>query len=209
MNGGMDSTPSGASGGVLCAYPGARSTRRRSAPSASASLTSVGSVGRTEPRSMRLISLRAMPLSLASCFWVRPPLLAQGQDLHGDRISAFEHGPQGARLGGIELLAISEVVVQGLAHGDKYGLMGSLGRWSRYDVPMATKLRLDPDLAAVVERARRRAVEMGELPPGPFLPYEPKISSEVADVILEMLRDGTYAEAVARIAAEDPELADQ
>lgn len=74
---------------------------------------------------------------------------------------------------------------------------------------MATKLRLDPDLAAVVERARRRAVEMGEWPRGPFPSYEPKLSAEVADAIMELLRDGTYAEAVARIAAEDPELADQ
>lgn len=74
---------------------------------------------------------------------------------------------------------------------------------------MATTLRLDPDLAAVVERARRRAVEMGELPRGPFAPHESKIPAEVADVILGLLRDGTYAEAVARIAAEDPELADQ
>jgi hypothetical protein len=74
---------------------------------------------------------------------------------------------------------------------------------------MATKLRLDPELAAVVERARRRAEEMGEVPRGPFPRFESKIPPEVAEVILEMLRDGTYAEAVARVAADDPELADQ
>lgn len=74
---------------------------------------------------------------------------------------------------------------------------------------MVTKLRLDPELAAVVERARRRAEEMGELPHKPFPPFESKIPPELAEVILELLRDGTYAEAVARIAADDPELADQ
>ncbi|MGH9245229.1 MAG: hypothetical protein ACRD29_13120 [Acidimicrobiales bacterium] len=74
---------------------------------------------------------------------------------------------------------------------------------------MGTKLRLEPELAAVVERARRRAEEMGELPRGPFPRFEATIPPAVADVLLELLRDGTYAEAVARIAAEDPELADQ
>jgi len=74
---------------------------------------------------------------------------------------------------------------------------------------MATKLRLDPDLAAVVERARRRAVESGELARGPLQPAEPVLPPDVGDVLLEMLRDGTYAEAVARTVAEDPELADQ
>ena len=76
-------------------------------------------------------------------------------------------------------------------------------------VDVATKLRLDPELAAVVERARRRAEAMGELPRAPFPPFEPKIPPEVGQVMLEMLRDGTYDQVVARIAAEDPELADQ
>ena len=35
------------------------------------------------------------------------------------------------------------------------------------------------------------------------------MSSDVADVILEVLRDGIYAEVVARIAADDSALADQ
>ena len=74
---------------------------------------------------------------------------------------------------------------------------------------MATKLRLDPELATVVERARRRAVEMGELFQGPFPAAAPILSTEVGDIILGLLRDGTYAEAVARIVADDPELTDQ
>ena len=74
---------------------------------------------------------------------------------------------------------------------------------------MTTKLRLDPELAAVVERARRRTQEVGEVPRRPSPSFESKITPEVALVILGLLRDGTYAEAVARITAEDPELADQ
>jgi hypothetical protein len=72
---------------------------------------------------------------------------------------------------------------------------------------MATKLHLDPELAGVVERARRRAEEMGELPRGPFPPFESKIPPQAADVLVEWLRDGSYEEAVARIAEEDPDLA--
>jgi hypothetical protein len=74
---------------------------------------------------------------------------------------------------------------------------------------MAGKLRLDPELAAVVEHARRRAEEMGELPRGPFPPLESRISLEAADVLLEWLRDGSYDMAVARIAEEDPDLASE
>jgi hypothetical protein len=72
---------------------------------------------------------------------------------------------------------------------------------------MATKLHLDPELACVVERARRRAVEMGELPRGPFPPFESEIPPQAADVLVEWLRGGGYDEAVARIAEEDPDLA--
>jgi len=74
---------------------------------------------------------------------------------------------------------------------------------------MATELHLDPELAEVVERARRRAEDMGELPRGPFPPFESKIPPEMADVLLEWRRDGGYDEAVAAIAAEDPDLANE
>lgn len=73
---------------------------------------------------------------------------------------------------------------------------------------MATALRLDPELSAVVQRARRRAEELGELPGEPISSLEPRISLEVGEVILELLRDGTYAAAVERIVADDPELTD-
>jgi hypothetical protein len=72
---------------------------------------------------------------------------------------------------------------------------------------VATNLRLDPELAAVVERARQRAAAAGELTPARGLPG-PAMRPEVGEVILELLRDGTYAKAVARIVAEDTELAD-
>lgn len=74
---------------------------------------------------------------------------------------------------------------------------------------MVTKLRLDPDLAATVERARQRAAEVGELPRGDGLPLDLRIPPEVGAVIGRLLRDGTYAEAVARVIADDPDLADQ
>lgn len=74
---------------------------------------------------------------------------------------------------------------------------------------MATELRLDAELAALVERARRRAEAMGELPRGPFGEFESNIPPEAAEAILGWLRDGGYDEAVARIAAEDPDLANE
>jgi hypothetical protein len=74
---------------------------------------------------------------------------------------------------------------------------------------MKTKLHLDPELAAVVERARRQAAEMGELPRGPFPARESQIPAEAADLIAEWLRGGGYDEAIARIASEDPELANE
>jgi hypothetical protein len=74
---------------------------------------------------------------------------------------------------------------------------------------MATRLRLDPELTAVVERARRQAEEAGELKRGPFPPFESNIPPEAADALVEWLRDGGYEAAVAQIALEDPDLANQ
>jgi len=72
---------------------------------------------------------------------------------------------------------------------------------------MATNLHLDPELAAVVGNARQRAMDMGELPRGPFPPFESKIPLEAADALAGWLRGGGYDEAVARVGAEDPDLA--
>ncbi len=74
---------------------------------------------------------------------------------------------------------------------------------------MATNLHLDPELADVVSRARQRAEEMGEFPRGPFPPFKSNIPSEAAKTLVEWLRNGGFDEAVARIAAEDPDLANE
>ena len=73
---------------------------------------------------------------------------------------------------------------------------------------MVTQLPLDPDFAAVVERARRRAVEMGEIP-AQAGGFDPTIPPEARAIISEWLRGGGYDAAIARIAAEDPDLASE
>jgi hypothetical protein len=74
---------------------------------------------------------------------------------------------------------------------------------------VATELHLDPDLAAVVQLARMRIDESGELPRGPFPPFESAIPPEAATIVADWLRDGGFDEAIDRIAAEDPDLANQ
>jgi hypothetical protein len=78
-----------------------------------------------------------------------------------------------------------------------------------YDPTVGTELRLEPDLAAVVKAARERAEESGELPRGTFPPLEATIPPEAAPAIAAWLRDGGYDAAIERIAAEDPDLANQ
>lgn len=73
---------------------------------------------------------------------------------------------------------------------------------------MGTQLPLDPDFAAVVERARHRAVEMGEIPAQAGR-FEPTIPPEARATISGWLRGGGYDAAIAQIAAEDPDLAKQ
>ena len=83
------------------------------------------------------------------------------------------------------------------------------GVWAGTLGVVSTKLRLEPELAASVERARQRAAETGELTPAQGSSAPPKLPPEVARVIGSLLRDGTYAEAVARVVALEPDLADQ
>ena len=68
---------------------------------------------------------------------------------------------------------------------------------------------LDPELAALVERARRRAVATGELEPRHSGTVESTVPSEARTLVQEWLRDGGYDEAVASVVADDPELAIQ
>ena len=74
---------------------------------------------------------------------------------------------------------------------------------------MATKLRLDPELAEVVERARRRAATAGELTPPRVGSFKSPLPPEAERILREWLDDGGYDAAVAEIAAADPELANQ
>jgi hypothetical protein len=70
-------------------------------------------------------------------------------------------------------------------------------------------LELNRELDEVVLRARRLAAQTGALEPVRRGSGRLPLQSEAADVVMELLRDGTYAEAVARVAAHDPDLADE
>jgi len=68
------------------------------------------------------------------------------------------------------------------------------------------RVERNPELDAVVARVRRHAAETGELGRYRSGRYRSQVPPEVADAVLELLRDGTYAAAVASIVADDPDL---
>jgi hypothetical protein len=71
-------------------------------------------------------------------------------------------------------------------------------------------MRLDPELAEIVERARKRAIEAGELPLRPTgTPFKSPLSDEAKMVLREWLDGGGYERSLAEIVAEDPELANE
>jgi hypothetical protein len=70
---------------------------------------------------------------------------------------------------------------------------------------MATDLRSDPELARLVEQARARAAEAGELLAAP-MSIESPLSDEARQIVASWLAEGGYARAVAVVEAEDPEL---
>jgi hypothetical protein len=73
---------------------------------------------------------------------------------------------------------------------------------------VSTELHLDPELAEIVERARKRAIESGELRlQPPATPYKSPLSDEEKAVLWNWVDSGALAAAIAEIAAEDPELA--
>jgi hypothetical protein len=68
---------------------------------------------------------------------------------------------------------------------------------------------MDPELAIVVERARRRAEAGGELHPHRAAAYELALPPDARSILREWLDDGGYDEAVALVVADDPELSIQ
>jgi hypothetical protein len=75
---------------------------------------------------------------------------------------------------------------------------------------VATDVHLDPALASVVARARARAEAAGELrSAGSGAGFVSPLSHEARAAIGEWVRSGGYREAVARVVADDPDLADQ
>ena len=74
---------------------------------------------------------------------------------------------------------------------------------------MATRQRLDDNLARVVERGRARAAESGELTPRRVGPIESVFTHEAREIVADWRRDGGYERALIAIAAADPDLAVQ
>ena len=80
-------------------------------------------------------------------------------------------------------------------------------RVPRYHACVTTRpAELSPELHDAVERARMLADADGELRPLVGA-YESPLPTVVQDALDQILRDGTYDEAVAAVIAEDPELA--
>jgi hypothetical protein len=74
---------------------------------------------------------------------------------------------------------------------------------------MSMRLRSDPELTAVIERARDRAETLGELRAEPWsIPSSP-LSPEALEIVAWWVSDGGYDRAVAAVVAHDSDLADQ
>lgn len=74
---------------------------------------------------------------------------------------------------------------------------------------VATRMKLDPELQAVVERARVLARERGELRDGPGAPPSDGLSPAVRAAVADWVDSGDYDRAVAEIVADDPDLQTQ
>lgn len=77
------------------------------------------------------------------------------------------------------------------------------------DRPGAPPSTMSPHLAEVVARCRAHAEEMGELQPRRVGAFESAFTDEARDMLTAWRRDGGYERALAQIAANDPDLADQ
>lgn len=93
--------------------------------------------------------------------------------------------------------------------GWAFSVAGRLVRWRILEGVATEPIRFVDDFEAVVARARRAAELAGELRPAVIGPYVSPLNEEEREVVLGLLRDGTYASAVAAIAAEDPDLASE
>lgn len=76
-------------------------------------------------------------------------------------------------------------------------------------VSMATTLNLDPELLAIVERARELTRERGELLDGPWAPPGDPLPEAAREALRDWLASGDYDRAVAEIVADDPDLQTQ
>jgi hypothetical protein len=71
---------------------------------------------------------------------------------------------------------------------------------------MATQLRIDPELQAIVERAREQARRHGELRDEPWTPPRDPLPAEAQAALKDWVASGDYDRAVAEIVADDPDL---
>jgi hypothetical protein len=74
---------------------------------------------------------------------------------------------------------------------------------------MATKLNLDPEFQAVVDRVRGLALQRGELLDGPGTPPSEGLSSAARAALADWVDSGDYDRAVAEIVADDPDIQTQ
>lgn len=72
---------------------------------------------------------------------------------------------------------------------------------------MATQLRIDPELQAIVERAREQARRKGELRDEPWAPDHEPLPADARAVLRDWVTSGDYDRAVSAIVANDPDLA--
>ena len=74
---------------------------------------------------------------------------------------------------------------------------------------MATTKHRDPELEAVVERARARLATGGELRPPRAGGFTSALPVEAQEIVRRWLNDGGYESALELIARQDPDLANQ
>lgn len=74
---------------------------------------------------------------------------------------------------------------------------------------MAKKPKLDPELQAIVERARVLGRERGELRDGPWTGSDEPLPDGLKAAVRDWLDSGDYDRIVAELVADDPDLQTQ